>query len=249
MTASSWLPRLQGLVAAAAGAVLLHAQPAAAGLSTTLVQKLETALNNGDGSALAVLVNGSDGLVRTPMESRYALLRERFPDSRWQLSTGKDLPDGRSTLEVQVRGSSSNAEGRNFRLSASQTLAVRSEGEQLGPQEVLAEESIVHSGERDLPVSVVVPDTVLTGQRYDLDVVMDEPLKQAVLAGGLAELTPQQLENNEGPDLKLGALNAGGIFKTIQAPYRPGSQSWAVLLLHPEGTVSISRMVRVVDRL
>ena len=70
-----------------------------------------------------------------------------------------------------------------------------------------------------------------------------------LLAGGLAELTDEQLSSGEGPDLKLGALNAGGIFKTIQAPYRPGSQSWAVLVLHPEGTVSISRMVRVVNRL
>ena len=87
--------------------MLLHGQPAAAGLNATLIQKLETALNNGDSSALAVLVNGSDGLVRTPMESRYELLRERFPDSRWQLSAGKDLPDGRSTLEVQVSGSGS----------------------------------------------------------------------------------------------------------------------------------------------
>ena len=236
-------------MAIAAGAVLLHGQPAAAGLNASLIQKLETALNNGDSSALAVLVNGSDGLVRAPMESRYELLRERFPDSRWQLSAGKDLPDGRSTLEVEVSGSGSNAEGRSFRLSASQTLAVSSEGEQLGPQEVLAEESIVHSGEKDLPVSVIVPDTVLTGQRYDLDVLMEEPLEDAVLAGGLAELTPQQMEDNEGPDLKLGALNAGGIFKTIQAPYRPGNQSFAVLLLHPEGTVSINRMVRVVNRL
>ena len=114
---------------------------------------------------------------------------------------------------------------------------------------MLAEESIVRSGERDLAVSVLAPDTVLTGQRYDLDVLMDEPLKDATLAGGLTELTEADLLQEASPEIELGALNAGGIFKTIQAPYEAGRQAWAALLLHPEGTVSISRTVRVVNRL
>ena len=94
--------------------------------------------------------------------------------------------------ESECRGNGSQA-GREFRLQASQTLAVRADGLTLGSQEVLAEESIVRSGERDLAVSVLAPDTVLTGQRYDLDVLMDEPLKDATLAGGLTELTEADL--------------------------------------------------------
>ena len=164
------------------------------------------------------------------------------------MAAGQDLADGRNTLTVSVVGNGSQA-GREFRLQASQTLAVRSDGLTLGSQEVLAEESIVRSGERDLAVSVLAPDTVLTGQRYDLDVLMDEPLKDATLAGGLTELTEADLLQEESPEIELGALNAGGIFKTIQAPYQAGRQAWAALLLHPEGTVSISRTVRVVNRL
>ena len=246
--ATPCLGRLPALAALLGGMALLNASPAWAQLNPTLVQQLEEALNSGDESAVATLVQGGDGLVRTDLESRYAELLERFPESRWSLSQGPDQADGRSTLEVTVEGSTSR-DGRSFRLNAKQTLAVNSDGTILGEQEVLSEESVVHSGERDLPVSLIVPETVLTGQRYDFDVLVDEPLKEAVLAGGLAELTDEQLSSGEGPDLKLGALNAGGIFKTIQAPYRPGSQSWAVLVLHPEGTVSISRMVRVVNRL
>ena len=50
----------------------------------------------------------------------------------------------------------------------------------------------------------------------------------------------------ESPTLELTALNAGGLFKTVQAPLRPGSQTWAVLLVHPQGVVSASKRVRVV---
>tara|TARA_B100001939_G_scaffold260854_1_gene227855 strand:- start:1185 stop:1859 length:675 start_codon:yes stop_codon:yes gene_type:complete len=220
-----------------------HAQ-----LSRALLDQLQTALNNGDTSALASLAGSSDEIGGSELETRYRKLRDQFPNSQWTLAAGKDLADGRNTLKVNVVGNGSQ-EGRDFRLEASQTLAVRSDGLTLGSQEVLAEESIVRSGERDLEVSVLAPDTVLTGQRYDLDVLMDEPLKDATLAGGLTELTAADLLQEESPEIELGALNAGGIFKTIQAPYQSGRQAWAALLLHPEGTVSISRTVRVVNRL
>jgi hypothetical protein len=32
----------------------------------------------------------------------------------------------------------------------------------------------------------------------------------------------------------------------VQAPLKPGSQTWAVLLVHPKGIVSTTKRVRVV---
>jgi hypothetical protein len=32
----------------------------------------------------------------------------------------------------------------------------------------------------------------------------------------------------------------------VQAPLTPGSQTWAVLLVHPQGLLSVSKRVRVV---
>ena len=45
----------------------------------------------------------------------------------------------------------------------------------------------------------------------------------------------------------LGALAGGGLFKTVQAPFTPGSQTWSVLLVHPRGIISASKRVRVVS--
>jgi threonine dehydratase len=95
-------------------------------------------------------------------------------------------------------------------------------------------------------VSVLIPDAVLTGQRYDVDVVFDDPLDGAVAAGGLAAITPEQISALESPDLELAALGGGGLFKSVQAPLQPGSQTWAVLLVHPKGIVSTTKRVRVV---
>ena len=49
------------------------------------------------------------------------------------------------------------------------------------------------------------------------------------------------------PSMELGALGGGGLFKTVQAPQSPGSQTWAVLLVHPDGIVSATKRVRVVS--
>ena len=111
---------------------------------------------------------------------------------------------------------------------------------------MIREQALLRSGEVDLPVSLLIPDAVLTGQRYDLDVLIDEPLDGAIVAGGLVALTGQQVSALESPDLQLGALGGGGLFKTVQAPFTPGSQTWAVLLVHPKGLVSATKRVRVV---
>ena len=48
---------------------------------------------------------------------------------------------------------------------------------------------MLRSGERPLAVNVAIPDVVLTGSRYDIDLIVEEPLGQALVAGGLIDLS------------------------------------------------------------
>ena len=36
-------------------------------------------------------------------------------------------------------------------------------------------------------------------------------------------------------------------FKSVKAPLKPGIQNWAALLVHPDGVISITKMVKVVS--
>ena len=114
-------------------------------------------------------------------------------------------------------------------------------------QEVLAEQSLLHSGAAAVPVTLAIPDAVLTGSRYDVDVIVDQPLGKAVVAGGLLSLTPEQVEQQIRPDLSLEPMGGGGLFKTVQAPQRPGLQNWAAMLVHPQGVITVTKRVRVVS--
>lgn len=209
------------------------------------LQALQDALNDPAPAALAALVEPGEGLDPAVLERRRSALRQRFPDARWRVQAGPTLRDGRTTTEVLVTGS--HRDGPTpLRLEARQQLVLSGPGPRFNRQEVIRESAIVRSGDADLKVSLLIPDAVLTGQRYDLDVVFDEPLEGAVVAGAIRPVPSAEEVTLETPELPLEALGGGGLFKTAQAPYQPGSQTWAVLLVHPRGVLAASKRVRVV---
>ena len=209
------------------------------------LQALQDALNSESPQALSAVLEAGEGLDPAEVAQRRLLLRREFPDASWSVKPGAPLRDGRATTEVTVTGSRQNGAYR-FRFEGHQQLVLGSSGERFNRQQVIREISLLRSGEADLKVSLLIPDAVLTGQRYDLDVVFDEPLDGAVVAGAIKPVTATELLRLQTPDLPLEALGGGGLFKTVQAPYQPGSQTWAVLLVHPGGIVSASKQVRVV---
>ena len=66
--------------------------------------------------------------------------------------------------------------------------------------------SLLRSGEKPLQVTVDIPDSVLTGSRYDVDLIVDQPLGRAMLAGGLVQLTADQLSDQIHPNVSLAPL-------------------------------------------
>lgn len=243
-TATTTATARAAALAAGAALLLIAALPArAAAPSPQQLQALEAAFN-GQGD-LALLLQEGPGLDPAAVQTRRQQLLSRFPDARWQLSPGPELPGGRPTVLVQVRGSREDGPLR-FRLEAEQQLLLESDGRRINGQTVLREQALLRSGDVDLPVTLLIPDVVLTGQRYDVDVIVDEPLDGAILAGGITDITGDQVTALDSPSLRIGALGGGGLFRVVRAPLNPGEQTWAVLLVHPDGLVSASKRVRVV---
>lgn len=204
--------------------------------------QLELALNSSDSKALAALI--ADDL-QPVLESRYQRFTKDFPKVSWQVEPSEPLADGRPTLLIRVSGTT-RSEGLNYQLRAKERIAVRLQSGRLVAQELVAQDSLLRSGERPLPVTLEIPDAVLTGSRYDVDLIVNEPLGQALLAGGLMELNEDQVAAQRRPNIALEPLGGGGLFKSVQAPQRPGSQTWALILVHPEGLVTATKRVRVV---
>lgn len=222
--------------------------PAPAVATNPPLQSLEAALNAPGDGALEALLQAAPGFDPSDLIARRQALRSRFADLRWTVTPGPALADGRATAQIQVRGTRKQAPFA-FTLEADQQVLLVWSGGRIQGQEILREQSILRSAGSGgvLDVSLQIPDAVLTGQRYDVDLIVDQPLQGAITAGGLIALTPQQVRSFEMPVLPMGPLYGGGLFKTVQAPASPGSQTWAMVLVHPKGIVSVSKRVRVVS--
>lgn len=219
-------------------------QPGRAGSAEdTFSHRLQTVLNSGSASAFETVASVD---LQPVLAQRYQRFRQDFPEVTWRVETAAPTADGRSTLTLRVRGAA-ESEGLIYDLQATEQIAIRLEGGQLVEQELLAQQSLLRSGERPLAVNLVIPDVVLTGSRYDVDLVVEEPLGKALVAGGLIDLTDEQLTAQIRPNVPLAPLGGGGLFKSVQAPQQPGSQTWAVMLVHPDGVVTATKRVRVVS--
>ena len=211
--------------------------------SGSFAQRLQTALNSGSEQGIEAVV----GPELLPTRARrYLAFRNDCPGWAWAVRPAAPLADGRSTFLVTVNGATT-VQGVSYQLQSEERLAIRAEAGRLVAQDVISQESLLRSGKRPLQVTMGIPDVVLTGSRYDIDLIVDEPLGQAMLAGGLIELTDQQLATLSRPNLQLAPLGGGGLFKSVQAPQRPGSQTWALMLVHPDGVVTATKRVQIVS--
>ena len=211
--------------------------------SAGLVSRLEQALNASDRAALEALLAPAQREQLAPRLQRFA---QRFGNARWRLTAGAALPDGRLPVAVRVSGTTQK-DDLLFSLEAAQDLLLTTEAGLITGQEVRGDRSVLVNARGSIPVTLQIPDAVLTGSRYDVDVVLDEPLGQALLAGGLTALTPEQVQEQRSPDIQLEPMGGGGLFKSVQAPFQPGVQTWAAMLVHPDGVITVTKQVRVVS--
>ena len=233
--------RLTALMAAVCG--LSHSMPSLAVTTpgAGYGSRLEVALNSGDRSGFSNLF-GSE--LQERFQRRYDRFAAAFPQAVWNVDLLLPMPDGRPRIRVSVNGVG-RSDGLLYRLQGSQTLAVSLEAGVMRAEELLHERSLLRSGEERLGVSVRIPAEVRTGASFDIDVVIEEPLGSALLAGGLVLLSDDQRDNQIRPFIQLEPLAGGGLFKRVRAPQVPGVLTWAVMLVHPDGVFTATQRVRV----
>ena len=115
--------------------------------------RLQTALNNGGSSPFDTLASVE---LQPVLAQRLERFRQDFPAVTWQVEPAEPTPDGRPTLSLRVRGAA-ESQGLTYSLEASEQIAIRLEDGELVDQELLAQQSLLRSGERPLAVDVASP--------------------------------------------------------------------------------------------
>ena len=84
--------------------------------------------------------------------------------------------------------------------------------------------TIIRNDDNNIDISFEIPDKVLTGSKYDIDIILNKPLEEVIIAGAIK---PHQVNSLFEQEILLEPLASGGIFKMTRAPSKPGIQIWS----------------------
>ena len=104
----------------------------------------------------------------------------------------------------------------------------------------------IRNDDKKIDISFKIPDKVLTGSKYDIDIIINKPLEEVIIAGAIK---PHQVNSFFEQEILLEPLASGGIFKMTRAPSKPGIQIWTGIIAHPKGMITFTKSIDIVEKI
>ena len=227
-------------------------ESAPAALTTSLGQ-IQAAASAGD--IAAVMQNYSpsftneDGFTYETLQSALETLWETYDalTYRVELQSWEQAGSGYIAETVTYIEGTQNVEGQPTTLESVIRSQQTYEGGKIVSQKTLSERNKLTSGEMPPTVSVILPEQVAAGERYDFDAIVMEPLGNRYLLGAAVEEGATATDFFTGRPIELELLAAGGLFKIGEAPDTAETDSrWvSALLVRDDGMTVVTRRLRV----
>ena len=203
-------------------------------------QNIETELNQRD---LVALEKYFDKNEKIEFKNKFLKLIKEFPDAKWKIIKSKSTNANQLILDMELSGSK-NLNGKNFKLESSFNFVFNLDNGLIKQSNIQNNLTTIRSDDNQLDIKISIPDKVLTGSKYDIDIILNQPLEETIIAGGIKEYQEGDILNQSIP---IEPLATGGIFKVSRAPLIPGIQIWTGIIAHPSGLVSFTKTVNIVQ--
>ena len=203
-------------------------------------KNIETELNERNFVKLEKYFNKSE---RINFRNKFSKLIKDFPDAKWKIIESKSVDSNKHILDMKLYGSK-NLNGKKFKLESSFNFVFNLDNGLIKESNVQNNLTTIRNDDNQIDIKFSIPDKVLTGSKYDIDIILNQPLEETIIAGGIKEFHEGKLLNQSIP---LEPLATGGIFKVSRAPLLPGIQIWTGMIAHPSGLVSFTKTVYIVD--
>tara|TARA_Y100001968_G_scaffold304304_1_gene319207 strand:+ start:88 stop:816 length:729 start_codon:yes stop_codon:yes gene_type:complete len=220
--------------------LLIHPLSTISALSRNIDNQLETGLNKNKHELLKDLFLEK---AFKQFNKQYIYFTRKYKDTKWSIKT-RSKHQNKRVLDLDIT-STRKIGDQKYILNSKQTIKIETYKNKIKDYQVLKEESILNSQNSPLIVTVSSPDKVLTGERYEINLIIEKPLNYSFIASGLITLENKDpiplSENFFGIKPNL----SGGLFKYIQAPLQPGFQTISAIIVHPEGIYSMTKRIKV----
>ena len=211
-------------------------------LNVQFIRNLENSLNERD---LEFIKKNSRNDTSLIISKNFSRIIDEFPDSKWKIKRLKSEIPNKDILRIKVYGKKI-VRGEIYILESNFDYLFSVINGKIDEGEIRNLFTTIRNDNEKIDISFKIPDKVLTGSKYDIDIILNKPLEEVIIAGGIK---PHQFNSFFEQEILLEPLVSGGIFKMTRAPSKPGLQIWSGLIAHPEGMITFTKSINIVDKL
>jgi len=222
--------------------LILHYSAITQTLKVDFIRNLENSLNKRD---LEFIRKNFRNDENKNIPKQFSKIINDFPDSKWKIKRLKSNIPNKEILRIKVLGKKIvNGEIHILESNFDYVFSVLNGKIDEGTIKNLF--TTVRNDNNKIDISFKIPDKVLTGSKYDIDIIMNKPLEEVIIAGAIK---PHQVNSFFEQEVSLEPLASGGIFKMTRAPSKPGIQIWSGIIAHPDGMITFTKSIDVVDKI
>ena len=179
------------------------------------------------------------------LSKQFSKIINDFPESKWNIKRLKSNIPNKNILRIKVSGKKIvNGEIHILESNFDYLFSIVNGKIYEGIIKNLF--TTIRNDDKKIDISFKIPDKVLTGSKYDIDIILNKPLEEVIIAGAIK---PHQVNSFFEQEILLEPLATGGIFKITRAPSKPGIQIWSGIIAHPEGMITFTKSIDIVDEI
>ena len=211
-------------------------------LQIDFIRNLENSLNKRD---LEFIRKNFRNDENQNIPKQFSKIVNDFPDSKWKIKRLKSNIPNKEILRIKVSGEKKvNEEIHTLESNFDYVFSVLNGKIDEGTIQNLF--TTIRNDDKKIDISFKIPDKVLTGSKYDIDIIINKPLEEVIIAGAIK---PHQVNSFFEQEILLEPLASGGIFKMTRAPSKPGIQIWSGIIAHPEGIITFTKSIDIVEKI
>jgi hypothetical protein len=211
-------------------------------LKVDFIRNLENSLNKRDFEFIKKNFQNDEN---QNIPKQFSKIVNDFPDSKWKIKRLKSNIPNKEIVRIQVSGKKI-VTGETHILESNFDYIFSTSNGKIDEGTIKNLFTTIRNDDKKIDISFIIPDKVLTGSKYDIDIILNKPLEEVIIAGAIK---PHQESSFFEQEILLEPLASGGIFKMTRSPSKPGIQFWSGIIAHPKGMITFTKSIDIVDKI
>ena len=179
------------------------------------------------------------------IQEQFKEIIKDFPNSKWQIKRLNGENSKEKIFNIKVNGNKI-VNGEIYFLESNFKYLFSIQNDKINNGNIKNLLTTIRNDQNKIDIIFRIPEKVLTGKKYDIDIILNKPLGDVIIAGGIIS---HQDDSYLKQEINIEPLASGGIFKTTRESSKPARQIWSGIIAHPKGTISFTKSVEIVEKI